>query len=315
MRIAIIGQAPFGATVYQRLRDDGHDIVGVFTPPETGRPDALADAARTDGVTLVQPRRWQRKGVVDEDVFQQYALTAPELNVMAFVTQIIPMRVLDHPPHKTIQYHPSLLPKHRGRSAINHAILQGDAETGLSIFWVDDGIDTGPVLLQKRIPIGPNDTLNSLYRDHLFPLGVDALVESVRLVAEGNPPRLVQNEDDATYEGPWEGDVAQIDWAQPAQQVHNFIRGSDRQPGAWTTLNDVKVRLYGSTMAAGGEGVVGAVLGVADDGITIRCGDGAAVRVDTARPDGGDRTSAHDWATADGVAPGAVCQHVATTDG
>ena len=205
MRIAIIGQAAFGTAVYERLRDDGHDIVGVFTPPEKARPDPLAEAARRDGVSLVQPARWQRKGVLDDAVFAQYAATEPDLNVMAFVTQIIPERVLNYPSRATIQYHPSLLPRHRGRSAINHALLQGDTETGLTIFWVDEGIDTGPILLQKRIPIGENDTLNSLYRDHLFPLGVEALGEAVARLAAADPPRIEQDEALATYEPPWGG--------------------------------------------------------------------------------------------------------------
>jgi methionyl-tRNA formyltransferase len=306
MRIAIIGQAAFGATVYEQLREAGHEIVGVFTPPEKRRPDPLAEAARADGVTLVQPARWQRKGVVDEEVFAQYTATNPELNVMAFVTQIIPMRVLDYPSQKTIQYHPSLLPKHRGRSAINHAIVQGDSETGLTIFWVDEGIDTGPILLQKRIPIGENETLNSLYRDHLFPLGVSALVEAVALVAAGNPPRIEQNEDEATYEGPWEKEIAEIDWNQPAAQVHNLIRGSDRQPGAWTTVNGAVVRLYGSTLAVAPSGAPGSVAAVGESGVTIRCGDGA-VQIESARPEGEDRVGAAEWATAAGVDESTVC--------
>ena len=307
MRIAIIGQAPFGAAVYERLRDDGHEIVGVFTPPEKegGRADPLAEAARTHGVPLIQPRRWQRKGVVDEDVFNQYAATNPELNVMAFVTQIIPARVLEHPAQKTIQYHPSLLPRHRGRSAINHAILQGDAETGLTIFWVDEGLDTGPVLLQKSVPIAEDDTLNSLYRDSLFPLGVEAMSEAVALVAAGDPPRLVQDEALATYEPPWEGDIARIDWTLPAMEVHNFIRGSDRQPGAWSTLNGAGVRLYGSSRAEVGAGPPGSVAAVDDAGVTIRCGDGGAVRVDTAMAEGAKRGPAAEWAASAGLLAGA----------
>ena len=307
MRIAIIGQAPFGAAVYQRLRDDGHQIVGVFTPPEkeAARADALADAARADSVPLIQPRRWQRKGVVNEDIFNQYAATNPELNVMAFVTQIIPERVLDHPAHKTIQYHPSLLPRHRGRSAINHAILQGDADTGLTIFWVDEGLDTGPLLLQKTVPIGQDDTLNSIYRDHLFPIGVQAMSEAVGLVAAGAPPRIVQDEALATYEPPWEGNIARIDWTLPAMEVHNFIRGSDRQPGAWTTFNGATVRLYGSTRAEADAGSPGSVAALDDSGLTVRCGDGGAIRVDTAMPDGAKRGPAAEWAASAGILAGA----------
>ena len=307
MRIAIIGQAPFGEAVYDKLRENGHEIVGVFTPPERegGRPDALAEAARRDNATLIQPRRWQRKGEIEEEVVAQYEATKPDLNVMAFVTQIIPQRVLDFPPQATIQYHPSLLPKHRGRSAINHALLEGDAETGLTIFWVDAGLDTGPILLQKSFPIGENDTVNSLYRDHLFPLGVDALTEAVELVAAGDAPRIEQNEDDASYEGPWEKDIARIDWSQSAAHVHNFIRGSDRQPGAWTTLNGASVKLYGSSKSGADAGPAGSVAGVSDTGVVIRCGDGGAIEVDTAQPDGGKRVPAHEWAAEASVEPGA----------
>ncbi|MEE9278070.1 MAG: methionyl-tRNA formyltransferase, partial [Dehalococcoidia bacterium] len=243
-------------------------------------------------------------------VFQQYAATQPDLNLMAFVTQIIPTRVLEHPSQRTIQYHPSLLPKHRGRSAINHAILQGDAETGLTIFWVDEGIDTGPILLQKRVPIGENDTLNSLYRDHLFPLGIEALAEAVRLIAGGNAPRDPQDESEATREPPWEGDIAQIDWFWPARKVHNFIRGSDRQPGAWTTINGVRVRLYGSRIASANAGSNGSIVAVDHNGLTVRCGDGHAVLVDTVRPDGGERGPATEWAAGAKVRSGAQCERV-----
>lgn len=305
MRIAILGQAAFGAGVYERLRADGHEIVGVFTPPEGGRPDPLAEAARGHDVPLVQPARWQRKGVLDDAVFAQYAATEPELNVMAFVTQIIPARVLDHPALGTIQYHPSLLPRHRGRSAINHAILQGDSETGMSIFWVDAGIDTGPILLQKRIPIGESETLNSLYRDHLFPVGVEAMSEAVGLVAGGDPPRIAQDEALATYEPPWEGDIARIDWGLPAMEVHNFIRGSDRQPGAWTTYKGRTVRLYGSVRADADAGSPGSVAALDDAGVTVRCGDGGAVRLDTALPEGAKRGPIAEWVAAAGVSLGA----------
>ena len=306
MRIALIGQAPFGAAVYEKLRENGHTIVGVFTPPERegGRPDALADAARRDEAALVQPRRWQRKGEVEEEVVTQYEATQPELNVMAFVTQIIPQRVLDFPAQQTIQYHPSLLPKHRGRSAINHSLLAGDAETGLTIFWVDAGIDTGPVLLQKRFAVGPNDTVNTVYRDHLFPLGVEALAEAVELVASGEAPRIPQDEDAATYEGPWEKDIARIDWSQAADTVHNFIRGSDRQPGAWTTLGDRSVKVYGSSRVDAEAGGAGSVAGVSEAGLVIRCGDGGAVLVDTVMAEGEKRGPASEWAASAGVPEG-----------
>ncbi len=307
MRIALIGQAPFGAAIFERLAADGHEIVGVFTPPERegGRPDPLAQAARDSGITLVQPRRWQRRGVVDEEVVAQYEATNPELNVMAFVTQIIPSRVLEYPPLKTIQYHPSILPRHRGRSAINHAILQGDTMTGVTIFWVDEGLDTGPILLQRSCPIGPDATINEVYREHLFPLGVETMAEAVQLVEAGQAPRHVQNEDDMTYEGPWEGDIARIDWSQSAQTVHNFIRGSDRAPGAWSQIGGERVTLLGSTRSDRSGGAAGEVAAVDEQGMTIVCGDGASIRVSTLA-EGRERLPAHEWAAAKGVEVGAV---------
>ena len=307
MRIALIGQAPFGAAVFERLVEDGHEIVGVFTPPERegGRPDPLAQAARDTGIVLVQPRRWQRRGVVDEEVVAQYEATNPDLNVMAFVTQIIPTRVLDFPPLNTIQYHPSILPRHRGRSAINHAIVQGDTMTGVTIFWVDEGIDTGPILLQRSCPIGPDSTINEVYRDHLFPLGVETMSEAVKLVEAGQAPRHIQNEEDMTYEGPWEGDIARIDWSQAAQTVHNFIRGSDRAPGAWSIVGGERVTLLGSTRVDHSGGAAGEVASIDGSGMTVVCGDGESLRVSTLAV-GRDRQPAQDWAAAHGVEAGAV---------
>ncbi len=307
MRIALIGQAPFGAAVFERLVADGHEIVGVCTPPEHegGRPDPLAQAARDGGITLIQPRRWQRGGVIDEDVIAQYEATNPELNVMAFVTQIIPSRVLEFPSRKTIQYHPSILPKHRGRSAINHAILQGDTMTGVTIFWVDEGLDTGPILIQRSCQISPDATINEVYREHLFPLGVETMSEAVRLIEADQAPRHSQNEDDMTYEGPWEGDIARIDWSQNAQSIHNFIRGSDRAPGAWSEIGGHRVTLLGSTRAGHSGGASGEIASVAGDGMTIVCGDGESIRVSTLAI-GRDRQPAQDWAFANGIEVGAL---------
>ena len=306
MRIALIGQAPFGAAVFQRLIEDGHEIVGVFTPPERegGRPDPLAQAARDAGITLHQPRRWQRKGILDDQAIAQYEATNPELNVMAFVTQIIPSRVLEYPPLKTIQYHPSILPKHRGRSAINHAILQGDTMTGVTIFWVDEGLDTGPILLQRPCPIEPDATINSVYRDHLFPLGVETMSQAVQLVQAGQAPRHVQVEADMTYEGPWEGDSALIDWTQDAQTVHNLIRASDRAPGAWSTLNGEKLTLYGSTRAPDANGAPGQITHISETGLTIACASGGGVQIDTIRTQSGDRLPAQEWAQTNNITPG-----------
>jgi methionyl-tRNA formyltransferase len=168
----------------------------------------------------------------------------PELAILAFVTDIIPEKLLTIPSLGTICYHPSILPRHRGASAINWAIIQGDTRTGLTIFWVDKGIDTGPILLQKEVEIGPDDTTGSLYFNALFPMGVDAMVEAVELIKKGKAPRIPQDDSKATYEPPCDDRVAAVDFEKPIIDVYNFIRGCDPQPGAYTTFREKKVRLY-----------------------------------------------------------------------
>ena len=163
---------------------------------------------------------------------------------MAFVTDIIQERLLGVPSLGTICYHPSLLPRHRGASGINWAIIQGDTRTGLTIFWVDRGIDTGPILLQKEVEIGPDDTTGSLYFNTLFPMGVDAIVESVELIKRGGAPRISQDESKATYEPPCDDKVASVDFDKSINDIYNLIRGCDPQPGAYTIFKGKRVRFY-----------------------------------------------------------------------
>jgi len=190
---------------------------------------------------------------------------------MAFVTLFVPEEFLNIPTHGSIQYHPSLLPAYRGPSAINWPIIKGEKETGLSIFWPDNGLDTGDVLLQKKTPIGPTDTLGTVYFDRLFPMGVEAMLESVDLVKAGKAPRIKQDESKATYEGRCGADNAKIDWGKPWIEVHNQIRGLSPFPGAWFETDNVRVKALRSTKGEG-SGKPGTLL---DEHLTIACGDGA----------------------------------------
>lgn len=245
MRILLIGQAAFGAKVLERLSEQSENVVAVHAPPDGpgGRIDPLKEAAVAAGIDVYQPQTYK-----DDQVFAEYEKLKPDLMVMAFVTDIIPARFLDVPSMGSICYHPSILPRHRGASAINWAVIMGDSQTGLSIFWADGGIDTGPILLQKTIDIGAEDTTGSLYFNQLFPMGVDAMIESVDLIKSGDAPRSVQDETGATYEPPCDDAVAGIDWQKPAQETYNLIRGCDPQPGAFTTLQDEKVCFYGAKL-------------------------------------------------------------------
>jgi methionyl-tRNA formyltransferase len=167
-----------------------------------------------------------------------------DICIMAYVLQFVPQELCKIPRHGTIQYHPSLLPKYRGPSAINWAIALGEQKTGLTIFRPSDGLDEGEIILQKEVPIGPDDTLGKIYFDHLFPLGIQALIESADLVAANQHQELVQDESQANYEGWFGVDVAQIHWATHITQIYNLIRASNPAPGAWTKLGEQKVQIY-----------------------------------------------------------------------
>lgn len=242
MRIIIVGQGPFGEKVLQALIQKGEDMAGVFCPPDK-RGEAMKELAGRSGIPLFRPSRMKEPQVYDE-----YKKLRPDLVLMAFVTDIIPEKLLSVPSLGTICYHPSLLPRHRGASAINWAIIQGDSRTGLTIFWVEKGIDTGPILLQKEVEIGPEDTTGALYFNTLFPLGVAAMVEAVELIKGGKAPRMPQDESQATYEPPCDDRVASVDFEKSIKDIYNFIRGCDPQPGAYTTLKGKKVRLYDAKM-------------------------------------------------------------------
>jgi methionyl-tRNA formyltransferase len=182
--------------------------------------------------------------------------------------------------------------------------MQGDNVTGLTVFWVDKGIDTGPILLQKEVPIGPEDTVGSLYFDHLFPLGVDAMADAVRLVREGAAPRIAQNESAASYEPPADDTTSAIDWTQPAQAVYNLVRGSNPQPGAHAMLGDALVRVFDARLANDAhESAPGTVI-AAGETIDIAL-NGGVLRVMRLQAAGEKKIAAAEFAEAHGVTVGA----------
>ncbi|XP_017553384.1 cytosolic 10-formyltetrahydrofolate dehydrogenase [Pygocentrus nattereri] len=253
MKIAVIGQSLFGQEVYKELKKDGHVIVGVFTiPDKDGKADPLGTEAEKDGVPVFKFPRWRLKGKAIDEVVEQYKAVGAELNILPFCSQFIPMEVIDHPRHGSIIYHPSLLPRHRGASAINWTLMHGDKKGGFTVFWADDGLDTGPILLQKECDVEPDDTVNTIYKRFLFPEGIKAMVEAVRLIEAGKAPKIKQPEEGATYEGIQKKDNAKIDWNQPAEAIHNWIRGNDKVPGAWAEVDGKNVTFYGSTLVDNG---------------------------------------------------------------
>lgn len=241
MRVAIIGQQDFGKSVLEAFLARGDAVAGVFVAPdkEGAKPDPLKVAAQERGLPLFQFPSY-RKPEAREALKKLNA----DVGIMAYVLLFAPQDFVNIPRCGTIQYHPSLLPKHRGPSSINWPIIQGATRTGLSIFRPNDGLDEGPVILQKPADIGPDETIGEVYFNKLFPLGVQAMLEAADLVVAGKHKEIVQDESQATYEGWCRAAEARIDWAKPVEQVYNLIRGCNPAPGAWTTLNGKKLQIF-----------------------------------------------------------------------
>jgi methionyl-tRNA formyltransferase len=304
MRIVVHGQQAFGKSVLEALLEHGEDVIAVYCAPDPkqgGRLDPLKEAALARHLPVYQRRSFRNK----PEVWEEFAQLKAELCVMAYVTLFVPEDMLNLPTHGTIQYHPSLLPRHRGPSSINWPIIWGETQTGLTIFWPDNGLDTGPILLQKEVEILDTDTLGSLYFDRLYPLGVTALLEAVDLVRSGKAPKIVQDETQATYEGWCKAEHVQIDWHKPLQEVWNLIRGADPQPGAWTTYDGATVQIYDAKKHVGTTtGRPGEVTAVSEASFTVAAA-GGQIEVLRVRPAAGQKISAAAFASSVGLRPGA----------
>jgi len=298
MRIILIGQAAFAEKVLDGLCARGHDVAAVYCPPDQG---VRADPVKVRALALSLPVR-QHKSLKAPEAQREFAAYGADLGILAYVTQIVPPPVFEAPRLGSICFHPSLLPRYRGGSAINWQIIKGEAETGVSVFWVDSGIDTGPVLVQKPARIGPDDTAASLYYNTLFPIGVDAVLESVELVGAGQAPRIPQDESRATYDPLCRDEHARIDWSRSLREVYNLVRGCDPQPGAYTMADGSPLRLYDARAVSGEACRPGVVERVTPEGMVIGVRDGT-LHVKRVRY-GAEKLDAAVFAAARGLTPG-----------
>lgn len=307
MKIAIVGQQDFGKAVLEAFLKRGDQVAAVFCAPEKegARPDALRAAAQEKGLKV-----HQFKSLRAPEAAAAMKAAGADIGIMAFVLQFAPQDFVKIPKHGTIQFHPSLLPRYRGPSSINWPISRGEKETGLTIFRPTDGLDEGAVILQKKTPVGENDTLGSVYFDRLFPMGVQAMLEAADLVAAGKHKETLQDESQATYEGWFREAEARINWANHADNIHNLIRGADPAPGAWTTLNGVKLQLFDSrkepvrTFGAV-KGKIGEVVEV-KDGRMIVAAQGGRIHVGKAKLGDGKKIAAGELAAAGALRAGQV---------
>jgi len=300
MRLIVMGQQAFGKDVLAKLLETGTDeVVAVYCEPDRdGKPaDPIKDFALEQGLPVEQPSDFK-----DEAVLATLAGYDADLMVMAFVNIFVPEAARDTPKMGSICFHPSLLPKYRGPSAVNWPIIMGDTKSGFSWFYPSDGLDEGDSLLQWECDIGPDDTVIDLYFKKIYGPSVDSVLDVCDLFRAGNPPHIVPDEAQATYERRCTRKHARIDWHKPVSQVYNLIRGTNPAPGAWTTVDGAEVSIYDSERRPG-DGVSGRVYAVSDAGVEVQC-IGGRILIKRVKADAG-KVPAHQWAETAGIAAGA----------
>ena len=279
MRVVFMGTPDFAVPALDAIVAAGHEVAAVYCQPprpagrgQKDRPSPVQARATALGLTVRHPR--SLKGAEEQAAF---AALGADVAVVVAYGLILPQAVLDAPRQGCLNIHASLLPRWRGAAPIHRAVMAGDADTGICIMRMEAGLDTGPVLLQQSLPIGPTDTTGDLH-DRLSALGADLIVQTLdRLPAL--PPQP-QSGDGVTYAAKIDKAEARVDWTLPAAQVDRLIRGLSPFPGAWCLAGDERVKLLRSRLADG-SGAPGRVL----HGFTIACGTGA-IEVLEAQRDG-----------------------------
>jgi methionyl-tRNA formyltransferase len=307
MRIAIVGQRDFGKAVLDAFGRRGDTVAGVFCEPDKpgAAPDPLRLAAEQSGIPL-----YALPSLRVEEARQALRALDVDLAVMAYVVQFVPQDFATIPRHGTIQFHPSLLPRHRGPSSINWPIILGETRTGISIFRPTDGLDEGPIILQKDTPIGPDETLGKVNFERQFPMGVAALLEAADLVVTGHAEFTPQDESRASYEGWCREEEARINWHSHVDQIYNLIRGCDPAPGAWTLFKHKRLQLYDARKLpartfSGVVGTIGAVTAIAEESLVVAA-QGGQIEVFKLRYEGGKKLSAARFCAESGLSLGAI---------
>jgi methionyl-tRNA formyltransferase len=289
VRIVFLGSGEFAIPCLEALLEAGHEIGAVVTQPDRrkGRGKAVAPppvkpVAEARHLPVVQPRR-----VREPDTEEALRRLAPELQVVVAFGQILPRSVIDIAPLGTVNVHASLLPKLRGAAPIQWAIANGDQETGVSTMLIDEGLDTGPVLLQRATIIGPDETAADL-EPRLARLGAELLVETVRGLDEGTLPPRPQDHDEATLAPLLKKEDGHLDWSRPAEELHCRVRGFHPWPGTFTSLEGRRLKVLRARRAESvgtREAAPGTLLEVVPAGLVVACGQGSRLLVTDVQPE------------------------------
>jgi methionyl-tRNA formyltransferase len=304
MRVVLLGSGSFAIPSLEALLAAGHDVAAVVTQPdrEKGRgrelsPPPLKPVAAVRGLKVLQPRRVREP----ESVAALEAL-APEVQVVVAYGQILPRGVIDIAPRGTVNVHASLLPRYRGAAPVQWAIVNGEAETGVTTMLIDEGLDTGPLLLAEATPIGAEETAEAL-ESRLAALGGELLVRTLKGLEEGAIVPRPQDPARASLAPLIKKEDGLMDWRLPAPALARRVLGFHAWPGAHTCLRGRGLRVLRAQVDAG-SGTPGTLLRAGRDGLVVACGDGTALRLVEVQPESGHAMPAAAFAAGARLTPG-----------
>ena len=297
MKILFMGTPDFAVPSLQALIEAGHEIVGVFTQPDKPKnrgmkllPTPVKVVALEHDIPVFQPTKL-RDGTALETI---QSLT-PELIVVAAYGRILPQEILDYPKLGCINVHSSLLPKYRGSAPIHWAILNGDAESGVTIMNVVLELDAGDIISQAVTPIDPDETVETLH-DRLADMGANLLVDTVVSIENGTATRTPQQADLVTHAPMLSRALSPMDFTRPARELHNQVRGLIPWPAAVTELNGTRCKIFSTSVLAETTGKEpGTVIAADKKGLKIACGGGTVLQINELQADGGKRLKAADY--------------------
>ena len=287
-----MGTPDFAAVSLEALVAAGHEVCGVLTQPDKPRNrnkvtySAVKEAALAHSIPVYQPITAK-----DEATQKLVEDLAPELTVVVAYGQILPQKLLDVPKYGSINVHASLLPKYRGAAPIQWAVLDGEAETGVSIMYMAEELDAGDVILTAKTPIDPEEDLPSLW-DRLAKVGAEALAEALPLLAAGTAPRTPQDSTQATFAPMLSRELSPIDWTKPVAAIRNQVRGLIPWPCATAELAGQRFKIYKTAVGTATDKTPGTLLSAGKKGIEVACGDGQSLWITELQAEGGKRMSA-----------------------
>ncbi len=296
MRILFMGTPEFAVASLKRLVEDGHEVCGVFTQPDRPKNrghkltfSPVKEYALSQGLEVYQPTKMR-----DGTALELVQRLAPELIVVAAYGRILPEDILNTPKYGSINVHSSLLPKYRGAAPINWAILNGEAETGVTIMYMARELDAGDILHVLKTDIDPQEDAATL-TERLARLGAQALAETIDQLQSGTACRMPQDHSAYTYAPMLTKDMGQVDWSCPAQQIHDQVRGLIPWPCATVQLGGVALKLFRTEVGGQTHKSAGSVVSAGKQGIEMACGDGRLLRILELQPQGGRRMAAADY--------------------